>query len=583
MSPEGWLSLLAYAPAILATWALAFLLLVGCGLLVQRLAALEDRGPSVVFSSFWLGLGLALGLLQLTHFLMPVNGWTTLLLGILGASGLILERRRIYVSLARVPRWLYGWTLSAFVLGLWLANRATGPVAPFDAGLYHLSALRWITEYPIVPGLGNLHSRLALNYSYFLYLASIGVGPWTGMASNLGPGLLLWVAGSHSLFHLGKLFGDREADFVDVFFGIFIIPIVRLGFQYGSSPSPDPAVFVFGYALAWALLRLLRAAPAARSSPDHGVLVLLLSSAGIILKPSLAPLAMTAAALALSVWRRNRRLGLLPRQFRRQVLGLGAFAALLLGGWAVRGVLLSGYPFYPAAALRFPVRWAVPGERVVEVAQWVTSWARAPGRNREEVLGNWEWLWPWIHGVASVENRRFDVLYPLALAVVGTGIWLAARPPDGPAPRLPIRFLVPPAIAGLTWFLLAPDPRLAGSSLWWLGAGAISLTSSPGPQSNRWAVRAAGLAIGLALLGTHWSEEKLVDPGPAGGFHPVPQVELSTFRTESGLAVFVPKEGSLCWDAPLPCTPIPDPKLSLLTPGDLGGGFAIDPVAAPSR
>jgi hypothetical protein len=32
--------------------------------------------------------------------------------------------------------------------------------------------------YPIVPGLGNLHPRLAFNSAYFLYAAALDGEPW---------------------------------------------------------------------------------------------------------------------------------------------------------------------------------------------------------------------------------------------------------------------------------------------------------------------------------------------------------------------------------------------------------------------
>lgn len=37
----------------------------------------------------------------------------------------------------------------------------------YDTGLYHAQSIRWIEEYGIVPGLGNLHSRLAYNSAAF--------------------------------------------------------------------------------------------------------------------------------------------------------------------------------------------------------------------------------------------------------------------------------------------------------------------------------------------------------------------------------------------------------------------------------
>lgn len=36
-----------------------------------------------------------------------------------------------------------------------------------DTGLYHAQAIRWIEEYGVVPGLGNLHSRFAYNSAAF--------------------------------------------------------------------------------------------------------------------------------------------------------------------------------------------------------------------------------------------------------------------------------------------------------------------------------------------------------------------------------------------------------------------------------
>lgn len=45
-----------------------------------------------------------------------------------------------------------------------LANQ---PPSHYDTGLYHAQSIRWIEEYGIVPGLGNLHNRFAYNSSFF--------------------------------------------------------------------------------------------------------------------------------------------------------------------------------------------------------------------------------------------------------------------------------------------------------------------------------------------------------------------------------------------------------------------------------
>ena len=47
----------------------------------------------------------------------------------------------------------------------------------YDTGLYHAQAIRWIEEYGVVPGLGNLHMRLAYN-SAFMCLQALFSLEW---------------------------------------------------------------------------------------------------------------------------------------------------------------------------------------------------------------------------------------------------------------------------------------------------------------------------------------------------------------------------------------------------------------------
>lgn len=41
------------------------------------------------------------------------------------------------------------------------------PASHYDTDLYHAQSIRWIEEYGIAPGLGNLHHRLAYNSAFF--------------------------------------------------------------------------------------------------------------------------------------------------------------------------------------------------------------------------------------------------------------------------------------------------------------------------------------------------------------------------------------------------------------------------------
>ncbi|QIL77220.1 hypothetical protein G7064_16215 [Hymenobacter sp. HDW8] len=72
------------------------------------------------------------------------------------------------------------------VLGIRLLHQSTVVPANFDSGLYHFQTLKWLNEYPTVPGLGNLHGRLAFNSSWFPLLSLFRYGSPVGAMYGLG-------------------------------------------------------------------------------------------------------------------------------------------------------------------------------------------------------------------------------------------------------------------------------------------------------------------------------------------------------------------------------------------------------------
>ena len=62
---------------------------------------------------------------------------------------------------------------------------ASGPVTLFDTGLYHAQAVKWINEYGTVPGLGNLHHRLAFNSSWFYFSSFFDIMAFNGKSYHI--------------------------------------------------------------------------------------------------------------------------------------------------------------------------------------------------------------------------------------------------------------------------------------------------------------------------------------------------------------------------------------------------------------
>jgi hypothetical protein len=57
-----------------------------------------------------------------------------------------------------------------------VVSLSIGGPAEYDTLLYHAQIVRWVKEYPIVPGLGNLHSRLAYDNSFHMLASFLDVG-----------------------------------------------------------------------------------------------------------------------------------------------------------------------------------------------------------------------------------------------------------------------------------------------------------------------------------------------------------------------------------------------------------------------
>jgi hypothetical protein len=275
-----------------------------------------------------------------------------------------------------------------------------------------------------------------------------------------------------------------------------------------------------------------------------------------------------------------------------------------------RGIVLSGYPLYPQSLGGAPVEWRVPSEAVDYERLRTTAWARAPGKDYEQVLADWSWFRPWLERYAHAPQLLHYPLYLAAAGIVVGGVFRAlnrrkgrrvgARPcsagfqPAEGGRQGCLRyvgavwwFILPAACGVVFWFFGAPDLRLAGATLWVLAAGGLALAAAEWP----WPA-ARGVLRGLVLIGfaalffgmfrLEWWRVMLVDEaGPDGGFWPLRQVELKTTKTDSGLVLYSPKDTrwDQCWDGPLLSTPYPRRELRLRREGELSAGFTVQPPA----
>ena len=330
-------------------------------------------------TAFWIGWAFAILFLQLWHFKFKID-WRVLVVLTPGSTaGLLWNWNDLWHTITkRFPqKWAFRFVL--LLMAIWLANRAIGPPMNFDSGLYHLTSVRWAASYPIVPGLGNLHYRIAFNSSYFLYVAMLDIGPWAQKSYHLANGLLLLVLFTQILLSGFKFFNGSDRVY-DLFNILLLAPVLKQALDVNvSSPSPDLPVFILGVVVSSQLLALLANSQYLRRETGYAVFfITALASIGITIKLSFLVLGGATSLLALIVWfaRSSSQGGTADR---RTLAWVTICAAVVLVSWMIRGIILSGYIAFPNVIGSFPVEWRIPRSDVAGTADTIQVSARQPG------------------------------------------------------------------------------------------------------------------------------------------------------------------------------------------------------------
>ncbi len=559
----------------------------GLGLLVRRLIGVRDLNLDGLSEAPIIGWCVGLAALQIWHLFLPVNTAALALTVGAGIAGLLLSTRSVRRALSAAPRQGRRGVVVAFVvLVLWLAVHTTNYPKLFDSSLYHATSVKWAYSYPVVPGLSNLSREFGHNCAYFLYAALLDVGPFVDRFHHLASGILLASAMLRVCVSGWQLFGDQKTAKARHFFDVLFLPLLvylTVGeYGFGSTPSPDLALYVLGVMVASMLMSLLSSDPLESNSKDPGapralahrfVTVALLAGTGVAIKLSSVGLFGAVSVLIASLYclrlRRARKLDVLS------AVGVAVVALAIFVPWTARSIVLSGYVGYPSTAIAAPVEWRVPE---ADAKAYVIR-ARAESReftgDHERVLSDWRWLGPWLRRMMG-PPFDFEVVTPLALAFVGAPLiclLVRERGARG-APGVVGCIMLVPLFNLVYWFAMAPDPRHAGATFWFAGNGALTLALW-NADVRTWRATALSVALVLVVMSVKLPDLVLEWRRNTG---PIQHKQLETRTTTSGLDVYVPVGDFRVWNAPLPCTPYFDPRLRERVPGDLSKGFVLDQV-----
>jgi hypothetical protein len=564
--------------SILLTWLVCAAVFIGIG--SSFLA--QFRKEYALTDAFWMGIAISVAILEIYHFVCPIDLRATTLIVCFGFVGAFLSRRSLLVELRKI-RSIGFWTAFCYtMLIVLLALRSAGPCEHYDTGLYGASAIRWATTHPVVPGIANLHGRLGYHSSVFLCIAALDQGVWRDLAHHLFVGLLIAGLLAYIVPAYFRLLRRTSTSSVDWFLSILLIPAMfwTAKGQIVGSMTDIPAAAACFAATALLFRSLSKESFAQDNTPSDDsssdlrlVVAMVLFALAAVFKLSTVVVAGLGWSIAfLQLWSLTRKSG---KRVQLMAASVVLSAAIVLP-WIACGLVQSGYPFYPKALLGIPADWQVPSAAANWETAAIRSWARIPHARLSETQG-FRWIGSWVRG--NSRNREgLEVPFFIAMAGGLAGIFsLARRKRTGAWTGF---WLLIPSLAGCVfWFLQAPDPRFGEAAIWTTAAtlGTFGVISFVQDKELRWRrITLLGLAAITAwclyprtllrvsarpLLGVH-------------GFLRLPVVKVVSRQTLSGLVVYVPAEGDQCWDAPLPCTPYFNRTLRLRRAESMRWGFA---------
>ncbi|MBU4460076.1 MAG: hypothetical protein KJ579_05870, partial [Verrucomicrobia bacterium] len=365
-------------------------MLIGWGRIVRRVLSDDEGGGWPV--DVWAGWAAGTVFLQLWHFALPVDWRAAVVVGLVGLAGWMLRRRPASAEIAHA----FATGAVCLVLYALLVRHSRSNPSVYDAGMYYYQAIRWINEYPVVFGLGNLNLQLGITQTYFLWAGLLNLHPvWRGgfMVMNCLALVIAMAPGVQTVLRLRH--PDPTPDALGIL-RIFSLPVfVAFAMNDGATnPSPDIfawilCVVAFEQAAVW--LQTAKVTSGRDLRPPY-VLVLICAALVTVKMSMLVYCAVLLAVVAAVFVVRTQTC--LPRAALLRHAAAGALVALVGGlPWAVRNAVCTGYPLFPSPIAALPVAWRIPEPKVRFVAEYIRAWARhtsEPSRTFRNWIGREE-------------------------------------------------------------------------------------------------------------------------------------------------------------------------------------------------
>ena len=261
----------------------------------------------------------------------------------------------------------------------------------YDSGLYHAQAIRWIEEYGVVPGLANLHCRLAYNSSAFLLTALYSMNFLVGQSLHTVSGFMALVLAVKGMEVITVF--SRKKVLVSDFLKIAMLFYISIIYTEMMSPASDyfAMLFLFYVVVTWVELE---EGKEKNITPYALLCVLLAVNVAIKLSSAIMLLLVLKPAVLLIKEKRYSQIGI--------YLALGIMAVF---PYLARNVILSGWLVYPFPSIDlFSFDWKIPVGEVKYDAEEIKVYAKGMTDVLLKDTPMKVWLPNWFNALKGLEK-----------------------------------------------------------------------------------------------------------------------------------------------------------------------------------
>ena len=279
----------------------------------------------------------------------------------------------------------------------------------YDTDLYHAQSIRWIEEYGIVPGLGNLHLRLAYNSSVFALSALYSMKFLVGESLHTINGFVALVL---SLEALRVIKGVRQrclqlADYARLA-AIYYLTLIC---DEVVSPASD---YLIMCTIFFIIIKWLKIMEETRDEEERIVPYSLLCVCGVFA----VSLKLTAGLILLLVI--TPAYLLIKHKKWKEIIIFLVMGIIVIAPWVARTVVLSGYLIYPLSGLDlFDFDWEIAKHRVIHDEREIKVWGRGLNDITKIDVSFVEWMPNWFTTLLSSTEKILVIGDCVAIIMMG--------------------------------------------------------------------------------------------------------------------------------------------------------------------